>query len=134
MNYNFVQILNFLEENAGQIYNPDDEYVSAEMKLVSKTAEMLATLISNRINGFENSKPSKLTKKPAKGQKRVHISDYCWIQFKRPKYAEEVYSISITALKKDNKYQFKVYTELEKTKWMKALNREKNLRDSMLQY
>ena len=75
MNYNFVQILNFLEENAGQIYNPDDEYVSAEMKLVSKTAEMLATLISNRINGFENSKPSKLTKKPAKGQKRVHISD-----------------------------------------------------------
>lgn len=116
MNYNFVQILNFLEENAGKIYNPDDEYVSAEMKLVSKTAEMLATLISNRINGFENSKPSKLTKKPAKGQKRVHISDYCWIQFKRPKYAEEVYSISITALKKDNKYQFKVYTELEKNK------------------
>lgn len=116
MNYNFVQILNFLEENAGKIYNPDDVNMSAEMKLAAKTAELLGALISNRIVGFENSKPSRFTKKPAKGQKRVHISDYCWIQFKRPKYADEVYSISITALKKDGKYQFKVYTELEKNK------------------
>ena len=116
MNYNFVQILNFLEENAGKIYNPDDVNMSAEMKLAAKTTELLGALISNRIVGFENSKPSRFTKKPAKGQKRVHISDYCWIQFKRPKYADEVYSISITALKKDGKYQFKVYTELEKNK------------------
>lgn len=116
MEYDFVKILSFLEKYSGKVYNPNDSYLSSEMKIVSKTAELLATLVSTKIGTFESSKPSRLTKQPGRGQKRVTISDYCWIQFKRPKYAGEVYSISITALKKDNKYQFKVYTELEKNK------------------
>lgn len=116
MEYGFVKILSFLEKYSGKVYNPNDSYLSSEMKIVSKTAELLATLVSTKIGTFESSKPSRLTKQPGRGQKRVTISDYCWIQFKRPKYAEEAYSISITALKKDNRYQFKVYTELKKNK------------------
>lgn len=116
MEYDFVKILSFLEEHAEEVYNPNDALMSAEMKLVSETTKMLACLVSERIDGFEVCGISDLLKRPTKHMKRRKISDYCWIQFKRPKYAEEVYSISITALKKDNKYQFKVYTELEKNK------------------
>ena len=101
----FVGILEFLNKYAGQDYSQNDKELAKYGQLAYRLAELLGDSIAYKLKEFEFVGSSKW-------QNSGHIAKYFWLQFKRKKYQNRPFSISVGTIKNKGKYDFKVYLEV----------------------
>lgn len=114
MNY-YYNILKFLNEYAGKKHNASNNYESAFGQLAYQSAIFLGGHIAEEVEGFEHVGTSKW-------QNSGNIKDYIWLQFKRPKHKNSLFSISISNVNIGGKYYFKVYLEIADKEYEVAEN------------
>lgn len=114
MNY-FSNILKFLNGHAGKKHDSSNTYESAFGQVAYKAAEYLGLCLAQKIEGFEHVGTSRW-------QNSGNIKDYFWLQFKRPKYKDTPFSISVSNVNIGGKYHFKVYLEIADKEYEVAKN------------
>ena len=112
---NFSSIIKFLNEYAGHKINKTGE-ISAFGKYAYNCAKKLGETVSAEFSNFDFVELSRW-------QVSGVVREYVWLQFKRPKYKNWPFSLSVSTVNINGKYHFKVHIESADKEYESAPNK-----------